>query len=216
MDFAAARRNMVARQIKTNRVTDPLVIEAISAVPREKFLPSEQRQFAYVDEDLRIGGGRVIMEPMVLARLLQLAEVQPGDNALVIGAGAGYSTAVLAHIASSVVAVESDATLAARASQVLAELNVDTAAVVTGDLTRGKPEQGPFDVIFINGSVDMIPDALKQQLADNGRLVCIVREGPIGRATLVSRTGNSFSQRQEFDASTPVLPGFVKQPGFVF
>jgi protein-L-isoaspartate(D-aspartate) O-methyltransferase len=216
MDFAAARRNMVASQIKTNRVSDPLVIEAMGAIPRELFLPSEQRQFAYVDEDMPIGNGRVIMEPMVLARLLQLADVQTGDSAMVIGAGAGYSTAVLSRMASSVVAVESDAELAARASKTLAGMNIDNAAVVAGDLLRGKPEQGPFDVIFINGAVDLIPDALKAQLAEGGRLVCIVRDGPIGRATLVSRTGNSFSQRQEFDAVTQVLPGFHKQPGFIF
>lgn len=216
MDFAAARRNMVASQIKTNRVADPLVIEAMGHVPRERFLPLEQRQFAYVDEDLSIGQGRVIMEPMVLARMLQLADIQTSDTAMVIGAGAGYSTAVLARMASSVVAVESDTTLAARAAKTLTELSVDNAAVVTGDLLRGKPEQGPFDVIFINGAVDLIPDALKHQLADCGRLVCVVREGPIGRATLVTRNGSAYSQRQEFDAATQVLPGFEKQSVFVF
>jgi protein-L-isoaspartate(D-aspartate) O-methyltransferase len=216
MDFAAARRNMVASQVKTNRVTDPLVIEAMSAVPREKFLPTEQRPFAYVDEDLPIGKGRVIMEPMVLARLLQLADIQTSDSALLIGAGTGYSTAVLAKMASSVVAVESDPDLAARASKILTELSVDNAAVVTGELTRGKPEQGPFDIIFINGAVAAIPDALKTQLSDGGRLVTIISEGPIGRATLVTRSGNAYGHRQEFDCVTPVLPGFQKQTGFVF
>lgn len=216
MDYAAARRNMVASQIKTTRVSDPVVIDAMSAVPRERFLPAEQRQFAYVDEDLRIGKGRVIMEPMVLARLLQLADLQPTDNALLIGAGTGYSTAVLARMVSSVVAVESDAELAARATAALAEQGVDNAAVVAGDLTRGKPEQGPFDVIFINGAVDAVPDVLKSQLADGGRLVCIVRDGPVGRATLITRAGNAFGHRAEFDAVTPVLPGFEKHVGFVF
>lgn len=216
MDFVAARRNMVASQIKTNRVTDPLVIEAISLVPRETFLPPEQRPFAYVDEDLPIGKGRVIMEPMVLARLLQLADIQTTDNALVIGAGGGYATAVLARMASSVVALESDTELADRASKTLAALSIDNAAVVIGDLTKGKAEQGPFDVIFINGAVDEIPEALKAQLADGGRLVCVVRQGPVGRATLIARSGEAFGHRQEFDAATPVLPGFQKQPGFVF
>lgn len=216
MDFAAARRNMVVSQIKPNRVTDPLVVDAISDVPREKFLPIAQRQFAYVDDDLPIGKGRVIMEPMVLARLLQLADIQTTDNALLIGAGTGYSTAVLARMASSVVAVESDPDLAASASKILADLSVDNAAVVAGDLTRGKPEQGPFDVIFINGSVDVLPEHLKSQLADGGRLVCIINEGRVGRATLVTRSGNAFGHRQEFDAATPVLPGFQKQPGFAF
>jgi protein-L-isoaspartate(D-aspartate) O-methyltransferase len=216
MDFAAARKNMVASQVKTNRVTDPLVIEALSEVPREKFLPAEQRNFAYVDEDLPIGKGRVIMEPMVLARLLQMAEVQDTDAALVLGAGAGYSAAVLARMASSVVAVESDPELAARAARVLAELGIDNAAVVTGDLAAGKADQGPFDIIFINGAVEFIPEGLQRQLADGGRLICIVSEGPVGRATIVTRTGDAFGKRQEFDAMTPVLPGFHKKPGFVF
>ncbi|MBL8628820.1 MAG: protein-L-isoaspartate O-methyltransferase [Rhodospirillaceae bacterium] len=216
MDFAAARHNMVVSQIKTNRVTDPLVIEAMEAVPREKFLAPEQRQFAYVDEDLPIGKGRVIMEPMVLARLLQLADIQTTDSALLIGAGTGYSTAVLARMASSVVAVESEPDLVAWAAKVLTELSVDNAAVVSGEPTRGKPEQGPFDVIFINGAVSSVPEALKNQLADGGRLVAIVAEGPVGRATLITRSGNAFGHRTEFDAATPVLPGFQKQPGFVF
>ncbi len=216
MDFAAARRNMVASQVKTNRVTDPLVIDAISEVPREKFLPAEQRQFAYVDDDLPIGKGRVIMEPMVLGRLLQLADIQTTDSALVIGAGMGYSTAVLARMASSVVAVESDPDFVAAASKVLTELSVDNAAVVSGDLTRGKPEQGPFDVIFVNGAVSDVPDALKNQLADGGRMVVIVADGPVGRATLITRSGNAFGHRTEFDASTSILPGFQKQTGFVF
>jgi protein-L-isoaspartate(D-aspartate) O-methyltransferase len=216
MDFAAARHNMVVSQIKTNRVTDPLVIEAMEAVPREKFLPPEQRPFAYVDKDLPIGKGRVIMEPMVLARLLQLADIQTSDSALVIGAGMGYSTAVLARMASSVVAVESDPDLVAAASKVLTELSVDNAAVVSGELTRGKPEQGPFDVIFVNGAVSVVPDALKNQLADGGRMVVIVADGPVGRATLITRSGNAFGHRTEFDAATSILPGFQKQTGFVF
>ena len=216
MDFAAARKNMVASQIKTNRVTDPLVVEAMSAVPRENFLPAAQREFAYVDKDLSIGNGRTIMEPMVLARMLQLADVQTSDSALVIGAGEGYCAAVLAHMARSVIALDCDAELVARASKTLAEMKTQNVTVVTGDLKLGKPNQGPFDVILINGAVDFIPDALKQQLADGGRLVCVVREGPLGRATLVERTGNAFGHRQDFDCSPAILPGFAKQAGFVF
>lgn len=216
MDFAAARRKMVASQLRPNEVNDPAVIAAMGAVPREKFLQPAQRQFAYVDEDLPIGNGRAIMEPMVLARLLQLAETQPTDSALVIGAGTGYSTAVLARLTSSVVAIESDAVLASTASRVLAELGVDTAAVVQGALADGAPTQGPFDVILINGAVDHVPEAVKKQLANGGRLVCVLRDGPVGRGTLITRNGEAFGMRQDFDAATPVLPGFVKQPGFVF
>jgi len=216
MDFAAARRKMVASQLRPNEVNDPAVVAAMGAVPREKFLQPAQRQFAYVDEDLPIGNGRAIMEPMVLARLLQLAETLPTDSALVIGAGTGYATAVLARLTSSVVAIESDPALAATASRVLAELGVDTAAVVQGPLAAGAPTQGPFDVIVINGAVDHIPDAVKKQLANGGRLVCVLRDGPVGRGTLVTRNGDAFGLRQDFDAATPVLPGFAKQVGFVF
>ncbi len=216
MDFAAARKNMIASQIKTNRVTDPLVIEAMSVVPRENFIPDAQRAFAYVDKELPIGNGRMIMEPMVLARLLQLADVQTTHAALVIGAGEGYCAAVLSHMARSVLALESDGALVARATKTLADLKAQNVMVVTGDLKAGKPNQGPFDVILINGAVDAIPEALKQQLADGGRLVCIVREGPLGRATLVERSGNAFGQRQDFDCTAALLPGLEKQAMFVF
>jgi len=216
MDFAAARRNMVASQIRTNEVTDPLVVAALSEVPREKFVPPAQRGFAYIDEDLPVAKGRFIMEPVVLARLLQMADVQPTDIALIVGAGAGYATAVTARLASSVVALESDAELAAMATKALDELGVDNAAVVIGELKRGCPAQGPFDIILINGAVAEIPDALKQQLSDGGRLVGVVRSGPVGRATLVTRSGSAFGSRQDFDAMTPFLAGFEPAPGFVF
>lgn len=216
MDFELARRNMVASQLRPNEVNDPAVIAAMGAVPREKFLQPAQRQFAYVDEDLPIGRGRVIMEPLVLARLLQLADTQPTDSAMVVAAGGGYSTAVLARLTSSVVGVEPDPELAAQATRVLAELAVDNAAIVQAPAVGGVPNQGPFDVILINGAVDEVPAALRQQLAHGGRLVGIVRQGPIGRGTLVTRIGDSFGVRQEFDAATPVLPGFERRPGFVF
>jgi protein-L-isoaspartate(D-aspartate) O-methyltransferase len=216
MDFVAARRNMVASQLRPNEVNDPAVIAAMGAVPREKFLQPSQRQFAYVDEDLPIGNGRYIMEPLVLARLLQMAEVQPHEAALVIGAAGGYSTAVLAQMASSVVGLESDPALSAAATRALAELKIDNVALVNGPLTAGCPSQAPFDVIFINGAVDAIPDAIKRQLADGGRLVTVVRHGGVGRGTLVTRTGDAYGVRSDFDAATPVLPGFEQKPKFVF
>ena len=216
MDFELARRKMVASQLRPNEVNDPAVIAAMGSIPREKFLKAAQRQFAYVDEDLAIGGGRVIMEPLVLARLLQLADTQPTDSAMVVAAGAGYSTAVLARLTSSVVGVESDAEFAVQAGRTLAELGVDNAAIVAGPVTAGAPSQGPFDVILINGAVDEVPEALRQQLADGGRLVCVLRQGPVGRGTLITRAGQAFGTRQEFDAATAVLPGFERVPGFIF
>ena len=216
MDFAAARKRMVASQIRTNEVTDPLVIAALEAVPREQFVPATSRGFAYVDEDLPLGKGRFLMEPMVLARLLQLANVGVNDTALVVGAGTGYTAAVLARMVKAVVAVESDRELTDSAARTLGELSVNNATVVMGDLRTGWAARGPYDVVVVEGAVTAIPEALKLQLADGGRLVAIVRQGPIGRATLVTRIGNAFGMRQEFDAVTAVLPGFEPQAKFVF
>ena len=216
MDFAAARRKMVASQIRTSEVSDPVVVEAISAVPRELFVPQAQQAFAYIDEDLAIGKGRYLIEPVVLARLLQLADLQPTDNALVVGAGTGYSAAVLARLVRSVVALESDAGLAALASKVLAGVAPGQVTVVVGDLKAGWPAKSPYDVILVDGAVSTLPVGFKPQLADGGRLVCVVRDGPVGRATLVTRSGDSYGSRQEFDAMTPILHGFEKQPKFVF
>lgn len=216
MDFAAARRNMVASQIRTNEVTDPLVIEAMEAVPREAFVPEARRDFAYVDEDLPIGNGRHLIEPVALAQLLQLAEVQPGDKALVVGAGSGYSAAVLGYMAKAVVALESNVMLKDLAAKTLAAQSVANVTVAEGDLASGVPAQAPFDVILIDGAVSEIPAPLKRQLADGGRLVAVVRSGPVGRATLVERIGDAYGSRTDFDLVTPFLPEFAPQPKFVF
>lgn len=216
MDFAAARRRMVVSQIKTNEVTDPLVVIAMEAVPREYFVPAARRSFAYVDEDLAIAAGRYLMEPVALARLLQLAEVQPNDRALVVGAGTGYSAAVLARMAESVVALENDPTLADQAARLMVELVIPNVTVTRGELSAGVPAKAPFDVILVDGAVAEIPDGLKRQLADGGRLVAAVREGPIGRATVVTRAGDAFGARSEFDVAMPYLPDFAPRAKFVF
>ena len=215
MDFAAARRKMVASQIRTSEVTDPVVVEAMGAVPRELFLPAANQPFAYIDEDISLGKGRYLIESAVLARLLQLADLQPTDKALIVAAGTGYSAAVMSLMVSSVTALESDPTLADLAKKALGQV-APQVAVVSGALKTGWPQQSPFDVILVDGAVSELPSGLKPQLADGGRLVCIVREGPVGRATLVTRSGDSYGARQEFDAMTPVLPEFEKQPKFVF
>ena len=216
MDFELARRNMVASQVRTNEVTDPLVIDAIGQVPREKFLPAARQSLAYVDEDLEVANGRWLMEPMVAARLLQLADVQRSDHVLVLPCGTGYIAAVLAHMAGSIVAAEADGPTKDSAAKLLAELGADTVAVVSATVADGCPGQAPFDVIVFDGAVSEIPDELKQQLADGGRLVAVVQNGPIGQATLVQRTGEAFGLRTEFDASVPVLPEFSAKPAFVF
>ncbi len=216
MDFAAARHNMVESQIKPNRVTDTLVMDALAELPREKFVPKALQGIAYVDEAIDIGGDRHLMETWVLARLLQTAEVQTDDIALIIGCGSGYEAAVMAYVANTVVALESDENMVTQANGTLSELSIDTVAVVNGGLVRGYSRQAPYDVIFINGAVPEIPERLSSQLAEGGRLVAIVGEGAYGKGTLVTRYNDVITSRVVFDAGTPTLPGFEQDSHFSF
>ncbi len=216
-EFETARRNMVDCQLRPNKVVNASILAAMEAAPRELFLPKPLRGIAYVDDDLSLGGERYLMEPMVLARLLQAAEIKPTDVVLNIGCGPGYDAAILGRLAATVVAVEQDTDLAEQATATLSDLDADNVAVVQGELRVGRPDQGPYDVIFIGGSVAMVPDALTNQLADGGRLVAVVGgAGGMGRATLFVRNGDGISSRALFDAGTPALPGFAEDPGFVF
>ncbi|MFQ5984718.1 MAG: protein-L-isoaspartate O-methyltransferase [Alphaproteobacteria bacterium] len=216
-DHAAARLNMVANQIRPNRVTDERLIDAMTEVPRELFVPQKLRGVAYIDEDIAVAPGRFLMEPMVLARLLQTADIREADVVLDVGCATGYSTAVVARLAAAVVALESDARLAAEATRLLAELGVDNAAVATGRLNRGYPKQAPYDVIVLQGAVDEVPRKLRDQLGDGGRLLAVVSlDGRAGKATLMKKVHGTVSKRVVFDAAVPTLPGFAKAPRFVF
>ncbi|MCW5751490.1 MAG: protein-L-isoaspartate O-methyltransferase [Alphaproteobacteria bacterium] len=217
-ESAARRRHMIDSQLKPNKVTDRRVIEAMSAVPREPFLPRDLTGVAYLDEDLPIAPGRFLMEPMVFARLLQAAEIQPSDVVLDIGCGSGYSAAVLCRLAGTVVALESDKALAARAQNLLSELACDTVALVEGELSQGYPSQAPYNVIILEGSVAAVPEAISNELAEGGRLVAVLRDrvAGTGRATLFTRRAGVLGRRVLFDAATPELPGFRAPAGFVF
>ena len=217
MDYAAARRNMVESQLRTNRVSDPRVLEAFETVARELFVPEVKRGIAYIDKDMAVAEDRYLMEPRVLARLLQAAAVEAGDMVLVIGCGTGYSCAILAQLAATVVALECDAGLVEKANHTLSELGIDNAVVVEGALTNGYAKQAPYNVILIAGAVSEVPPAIGDQLAEGGRLVTVVRDrAGIGRATLMQRTPGAISSRTLFDAATPFLPGFAREAGFVF
>jgi protein-L-isoaspartate(D-aspartate) O-methyltransferase len=217
MNYAAARHNMVENQIRPNRVTDPSVLDAIESVPREVFVPTQLRGVAYVDEDVDLGGGRALMEPVVFARLLQAAEIKPSDVVLDIGVATGYSAAVLARLASTVVALESDPELAARTTTLLAGQSVDNVAVVIGPLALGEAAHGPYDVIVLEGAVSVIPEGVTGQLAEGGRLIAVVTgESGLGRATLITRVGGVLSGRVLFEASIAPLPGFQVPAAFAF
>jgi protein-L-isoaspartate(D-aspartate) O-methyltransferase len=216
-DPAAQRLNMVESQLRTNKVTDPDVLRAMGELPRERFLPPAARPVAYVDEDLAVGGGRFLMEPMVMARLVQALAIAPGDAALEVGAGCGYGTALLARLAGRVVALECDPELAARARVALADAGPGEVELVEGPLEAGCHDRGPYDAILVSGAVGALPAALLDQLAEGGRLAAVVAEsGEPGRAVLAVRRGGAVSRRVLFDAATPPLPGFAPAPGFVF
>ena len=216
MDFAAARQNMVDCQILPNRVDDQRIVDALLKIPREKFVPDNLTGIAYVDEIVPLGGQRYVMEAMVVARLLQTAALNAEDVALSIGCGTGYATAVLAQIVDTVVAVEPDKGVAQKANENLAAIGLDNVAVVEGKLEDGNIDQGPYNVIFFDGAVQTVPDAICDQLAEGGRLVAIVAGERVGTAYLYSRFGGVISKREVFDAGTPLLPGFGKQKAFVF
>ncbi|HEX4194744.1 MAG TPA: protein-L-isoaspartate O-methyltransferase [Stellaceae bacterium] len=218
----AARLNMVEGQLRTNKVTDEAVLDGFLTVPRERFVPTHLRGIAYVDDDVPLGNGRFLVEPLVLARLLQLAEIGKDDKVLEIGCATGYATAILAKIAASVVAVENDPQLAAAARANLAALGLGNVQFQEAPLTAGWRAGAPYNVILINGAVGEIPAAIADQLAEGGRLVTVTEgsAGPVearcGRAVLMTRAEGKLSNRPAFDATVQSLPGFARRPAFVF
>jgi protein-L-isoaspartate(D-aspartate) O-methyltransferase len=216
MHYAESRRRMVDGQLRPNRVFEPRLLEAFRSLPREAFLPAPLRSRAYVDEDVSLPGspGRVLMEPMVLARLLQLALPRPDDRALVVCSGVGYGAAVLAHAGARVIALEDDPTLqaAARAAFHVAGLPAGAIRLEASDPRAGFAAAAPYEVISIEGSIPEIPPDIAEQLAEGGRLVTVVA----GVAVLGQRIGGAFTVTPAFDCATPALPAFAPAPGFVF
>lgn len=217
MNFAEARRRMVDGQVRPNRVTDPRILEAMREIPRELFVPEALRVRALADEDLALGGGRVLLQPMTIARLIQLAAPRIGERALVLAAGPGYGAAVLAHAGLQVVAVEDDAAIAG-----FGDAGIAASGLPAGSLRRhvgssldGLPAGAPYDLILIEGAVPAVPPAISQQLSEGGRLVAIRRApGDVGNGIIGRRAGGSFSTTVAFDIPGVLLPGFAPKPGF--
>lgn len=216
-DFTAARINMVEGQIRPNKVTDFRLVDAFMNVPRELFVPKALRSIAYVDEDIQVAPGRFLMEPMVLARLLQEARIGTQDVVLNVGSGTGYSAAIIGRVAATVVALEADAALAAQATKTLQDISIDNAIVMQGPLQDGWPAQMPYDAIILDGAVAEVPPALLDQLNEGGRLVgVIIGTGGVGTARLYKKVGGVVSGRSLFDAAIRPLPGFEPKPVFEF
>ncbi|PHK97017.1 protein-L-isoaspartate(D-aspartate) O-methyltransferase [Pseudoroseomonas rhizosphaerae] len=219
MDFAGARKWMVDGQLRPNKVTDPRIISAMLDLPRHRFVPQAQVPRAHADEDVPLGGGRVMIQPMMLARLMQLAQIRADEQVLLLGAGSGYGAALAARMGGRVTAVESDPALLALARDALDEVSVAPGSIrlVEGDASRGHAAGAPYDLILIEGQVPEIPAGLVEQLAEGGRAVAVRRlPGQSGAAVLGRRLGGSFSVSEAFDCNTAPLPDFLPQPGFVF
>jgi protein-L-isoaspartate(D-aspartate) O-methyltransferase len=215
-DFSELRTKMVDGQVRTTDVTDPAILEAMLAIPREAFVDERLRPLAYIDEDIEIARGRYLMEPSPFAKLVQLADIRPGETVLDVGAGTGYSSAVLSRLAGRVVALESDAALAERARATLAGLAAENVTVVTGPLAAGHAEIAPYDVILLEGAIGAMPDALFAELAEGGRLVAVEGLGNAGIARLYLKSGGIVTGRRAFNAAVKPLPGFERTPAFVF
>lgn len=217
MLYEAARANMVESQIRPNKVTDERVIRAFSEVCREWFVPSALAGIAYADDDLPLGRGRYLMQPMVAARLLQAATIGRGESILVVAAGTGYEAAVAARLGRSVVALEDDAELARIGRAALVEHRIAAVSFVEGPVRQGHRPRAPYDVILFGGAVPEVPAEIASQLGEGGRMLAVLRPGPgAGRATLIARTGGILARRTLFDAATPLLAAFARRPEFVF
>ncbi|QKC90207.1 protein-L-isoaspartate O-methyltransferase [Mesorhizobium sp. NZP2234] len=219
-DFSELRVKMVDGQVRTTDVTSAPLLEALLSVPRELFVGDQQRDLAYIDEDIRIGGGadgaRYLMEASPLAKLMQLAEINPTDSVLDVGSGSGYASAILSRLARSVVALESDSVLAQTAASTLSGLGCGNVTVVQGALAQGHAAKAPYDVIFIGGSVEKVPAPLLDQLADGGRLVAVEGQGNAGVARLFFKAGGVATGRRAFNAAIKPLPGFEREHAFEF
>ena len=216
-DFDEARRRMVDGQIRPNKVNDPRILDAMRNLPRERFVPPELACMAYIDEDVPLGRGRVLMEPMVIARLIQTARPRAGETALVVGSGAGYGAAVLAACGAQVTALEEDQALLEIGRAILPRVSPGV-ALVSGPLARGWDQGGPWDIVLIEGAVREIPATIAGQLKrEGGRLVTVVIS-PVGvmQAVLAEPSGAGLRARPEFDCATPELPALRPASAFVF
>ena len=218
MKFEIQRKAMVDSQIRPNKVFEDDIIAAFSTVPREVFVPKQLANIAYVDEDIALSGGRYIIEAMVMARLFQSFELDGSQNVMVVASSTGYGAAVISHLVSSVIAIETRAQMVEKAQQNVSDLGISNVAFVKSRLQDGFESEGPYHAIFIEGGIEVLPDALTDQLADGGRLAAVMRQpgSAVGDACIWQKNGQNITQNRLFTAQTPVLDEFKAKPKFTF
>lgn len=214
-DFQTRRVMMVDTQVRPSDVTKFPIIDAMLRIPREVYVPRQQREAAYMGENITLRANRVMLEPRTLAKMLDMLDILPSELVLDIGTGLGYSAAVTALLADTVVAVEEDEAMAAEAQATLGAQSVDNAVVIAGPLAGGAAKHGPYDVITVQGGVEQIPAALLDQLKDGGRIGAVFMEGALGTVRIGYKSDGQMTWRFAFNAAAPVLPGFSAQRAFV-
>jgi protein-L-isoaspartate(D-aspartate) O-methyltransferase len=219
-DFSTARQKMVDGQVRPSDVTDLRIIDAMIAIPRELFVPESRRALAYLDLDLDVSESdalkRYLIKPVVIAKMLQAADIKDTDRVLVVGCATGYSAAVASKLAGLVAATESDPSLATKAADLLAKLGCLNVTVRNAAAAEGDPADAPYDVVVLDGATEIVPDRLYQQLRDGGRLVGVFAMTIPQRAVVVTHSHDDFGSRALFDTTAPVLPGLERVPEFVF
>ena len=213
-DYAARRTIMVDTQVRPSDVTKFPIIEAMLAVPRERFVPTAARETAYMGEHVALGQGRVVLDPRTFSKMLDALDIQPDELVLDLGCGLGYSAAILSRLAEAVIAVEDDASRVAEAESALSEIAADNVAVVEGPLTEGAPKHGPYDVIILQGAVQELPAAILAQIKDGGRIGCLFIEGALGVCRIGYKIDGRLTWRYAFNGAAPILPGFERLPAF--
>ena len=213
-DFSARRTMMVDTQVRPSDVTKFPIIEAMLSVPREDFVPASQREAAYMGENIELSDNRVILEPRTLAKMLDVLDIGQDELVLDIGAGYGYSSAVIAHMAQAVVALEEDNAMVEDAKEALVAANADNVVIEHGSLFAGAAEHGPYDVIIIQGGVSRLPQAIISQLKEGGRIACLFMEDALGEVRIGYKMDEHISWRRSFNAGAPVLNGFERHIGF--
>ena len=225
-NFPLARQHMVDSQVRTADVTNDRLVAALRAIPRERFVPRSQMAWAYSDRHIELtpiagaegneAQGRWLLAPRDFAKLVQAAAPRPHETVLDVGCGRGYSSAVIAALCDTVVGLELAASDVERATETLLDIGVENAAILQGDLVKGAPEHGPYDVIIAQGAVMDVPQSWTDQLSDGGRIAVVIQEGTVGRASLFVKAGGQLGRSVVFDATVPLLPGFDVSPAFVF